>query len=552
MTVETDQTPPAKIDLLILALALIAISISTLLWVSHNQTPPSWDPADHLRFACEYYTPLSRLQLSTFYCRFFNQTQYYAPFYHMLTAGLFLITGPGFISATLVNLGLLGLAMLAIYDLGRKWYGRTAGLTAAILMPCYHINAALMHEYFIDFALMCWVAISLWVLDYVGDFRNTKKSIIFGLSLSMGMLCKQTFLFFLVLPTAYCFIKALWFSPKEERRLRFENIIRVLVVATLVSAFWYAPHLQDVRRIYAINQAGAIDEHDPPVFSYFSNLTYLHNLASEQLQVPFCGLFIFGFLLSLIFYPKKSITAYLTIIGGIGIFTLIANKDVRYTMPCLSAVALLSCCWLARLRPWWLAIAPMLLIVVFAGFALINAQWPKPGEGEFYRSEFFIWRTFGRNYLNYDRYPNKNDWAFGNIFELLTKEAPRRGAKVRVGMATNMVHLNPSAFALYSYYWHRQHPETELKTRWLVKGGDINSIGQCHFVILRDHTPSESWLDKTEDDFIKWVKDHPERFKRLAAFPLQDLGANIEVYEQLVIEENNNVEQVCLLGGVTD
>src|SRR5581483_2275448 len=181
----------------------------------------------------------------------------------------------------------------------------------------------------------------------------------------------------------------------------------------VIAAIWYGPHLQDAIAIYRINQQGAIDEHEPKVFSCTSLIFYWHTLISAQMQMPFGILFGLGTLYSLVRARRESLMLYLWLLSGVIMFTLVANKDVRYTVPVLPAAALLSVCWLREFygraaafnsSPWrkpllalkWALVA---IIVAWAGISFFNAQWPAAGQGVHVDTPYFRWWVFGRNYF---------------------------------------------------------------------------------------------------------------------------------------------------------
>src|SRR5262249_29177557 len=160
------------------------------------------------------------------------------------------------------------------------------------------------------------------------------------------------------LPVAHAIVMGLW----ESRTKALKNTLLCLSIAAIIAGVWYAPHFYDVVQIYRINQAGAITEHEAPVLSYFSNMAYINALASQQLQLPLFAVFLIGLAASAIWYRRESMPLYLCIAGGLGAFTIIANKDLRYTIPYLPAVALLSTCWIGRIKWLWLKRAATAII----------------------------------------------------------------------------------------------------------------------------------------------------------------------------------------------
>lgn len=204
----------ARRDWFLLALTFICYAISTLYWVACNRAPLCWDPADHVRFACEYYQSLAALAPGKFLCSFFTDP-FLSAFLSSAAHRFFLVSGPSLLAATIINLLLLAAMMAAIYDIGRRLYTREAGLLAAIIVPAYHINAALIHEFFLDFALMSWAAITLWLLLRTDLFRLRRESLLLGVALAAGMLCKQTF-FLSCAPRRLCHLAGI--SAARARR----------------------------------------------------------------------------------------------------------------------------------------------------------------------------------------------------------------------------------------------------------------------------------------------------------------------------------------------
>jgi hypothetical protein len=59
-----------------------------------DRTPPSWDPADHLRTSYDYYRPLAMGHLIVLLREFFQIHHSYAPLFHLITAGFFRSSEP--------------------------------------------------------------------------------------------------------------------------------------------------------------------------------------------------------------------------------------------------------------------------------------------------------------------------------------------------------------------------------------------------------------------------------------------------------------------------
>ncbi|HKV42504.1 MAG TPA: glycosyltransferase family 39 protein, partial [Blastocatellia bacterium] len=509
---------------LLVTVTFLVLATSTLLWISKDRTPPPWDPSDHLTAAYDYYQPLAKADFARFAKNFFVEPHYYAPFVHLVTAVFFLIFGASRFSGVAVNLVSLAVLLISVYWIGGKLYsagdsqagsavdtGRgegtgparsasrpmpdsqpkgplfSAGAVAAVLAACYHFPAWLLHDAFLDFPLIAIVAAAAALLIKADDFKHRRDALAFGVVAGLGLLTKQTFAFFFVLPGLYAAGRVV---IRRDWRAMLNLALAVLVMSA-IAAVWYLPHLKDVIEIYRVNQKAAIDEHEAPLFSFLSNATYVHDLLSGQIQVIFGLLFVAGLIYSLVRFRKESLMLYLWLSSGIGAFTLIANKDMRYTVPVLPAVALISVCWISTAgrgqksegarpaRPLArVAIGAVIVSILAWSFvSFFNAQWPASGSGYYINTPHFQWMVYSRNYFSFDHRPQSSDWGVPDAVLAVrndwissdssngtlkppgtgTVEPPHdQGTKLTnyeaptLGVVVNLPYLNPSSVALYA------------------------------------------------------------------------------------------------------
>lgn len=578
-------------DKLLIFCAFLIFSASTIIWTVRDKTPPPWDPADHLRFAYDYYRPLSHLRIGEFLKEFFVTTHYYTPLVHLLTGLFFLIFGASRVSGICVNLLSLGIIMYSVYWMGSRIFpveedsdpstsnsetesGPPAGSSwlrsglpfsaaavAAVLAASYHFPAWLMHDAFLDFPLIAATAAAMALLIRAGDFENVRHSIAFGVAAGLGLLTKETFPFFFLLPGFYT-VGRLIFKKKGRGLL---NLLLACVVAAVIAAIWYLPHLRDVINIYRINAEHAVTEGEAPLFSFISNMTYLHGLVSYQIQGLFGGLFIVGLVYSLVKRPVKSLLLVLWVVSGIVGFTMLANKDMRYTLPILPAVALLSVSWLNDLAlrlPKHLqntrsqlanlarvltgirvtAVAFAGLIIAWSFVSFFNAQWPAPGMGNYVDTPRFRWMVFARNYDQFDHRPLHEDWSVPEIVEKvgslsasptglttiatqgqtpdLHPDLVSRSHRPSLGVFIDLPFLNPSSIALYSRLLSsgRGAPPV-VDIEWLVEPGNKDRVDKCDYYLLRTGLDKAEWVAPLERYGEQMVKDSPEKYQKVAAFP---------------------------------
>ena len=571
------------LDKLLLASIFIVLSASTVVWTLRDRTPPPWDPSDHLKYAYDYYRLLAHADFSGFAREFFTTRHYYAPFVHLVSAALFLILGASRLTGIGVNLLSLAALLWAVTWISRHLYANAPagssnlesppplalGVLPALIASCYHFSAWLIHDAFLDFPLVAIVSVSFALLIRAGDFRVRRNALAFAVSAGIGMLVKQTFAFFFVLPALFVLIKVL----RTRDRRAILNLGLAVVVLIMIAAVWYGPHLQDVIAIYRENQQAAVNENEAPLFSFDSNFFYVHALISMQMQLPLAVIFAAGLVYSLVRCRKQSLILYLWILSGIAVFALIANKDVRYTAPVLPATAILSACWLREfkhlaagdksVRRKVAGALKVALVTVIAGWALVsffNAQWPKSGWGKAINTPRYRWMVYARNYYGFDHRPLDDDWSVPEIVRAVasfqredsiasaaSKAPDSRGQTAApstfikraggdsppvLGVVVNLPYLNPSSVALYARLLTDERAAPPLiDVRWVVEPSMIDRIADCDYILVRTGLDKAEWVAAIERDVEQLIRQNPNPFTRLAGFPIPLEEAEAVVYK---------------------
>ncbi len=538
------------LDKLLLASIFIALSTSTILWTLRDRTPPPWDPSDHLRYAYDYYRLLGHADFSGFAREFFTTRHPYAPFVHLVSAGVFLVLGASRLAGIAVNLLSLAALLWAVAWISRHLYANSPvtvesrdtsarppvllSVLPGLIAASYHSSAWLMHDAFLDFPLTAAVTVSFALLIRADDFRVRRNALAFAISAGIGMLVKQTFAFFFVLPAVYVVIRVL----RTHDRRAILNLALASVAFILVAAIWYGPHLHDVIAIYGENQQAAVDENEAPGFGFDSELFYVHALIGAQMQLPLAVIFAAGLVYSLVRCRKQSLILYLWILSGIVCVTLVANKDARYTAPVLPAAALISVCWLREFKPPAFtvqtatrkaagALKAALVAAIAAGafVSFWNAQWPRAGWGEAVDTPRYRWKYYG-----FDHRPLDDDWSVPEIVDAVSK---RQTAPPPVlGVVVNLPYLNPSSVALYARLLTSQPAGGPLiDVRWIVEPSMIDRIDDCDYILVR------TGLDKAdsaafEREVEQLIRTNPDEFNPAASFPIPVEEAKAVVYRR--------------------
>jgi 4-amino-4-deoxy-L-arabinose transferase-like glycosyltransferase len=541
-----------RLDKLLLASIFVILSASTIVWTLRDRTPPAWDPSDHARFAYDYYRLLAHAAFGDFAVEFFKSHHYYAPLVHLVSAAVFLIFGASKLTAIGVNLISLAALLWSTAWISRRLYAKPGdpaiGLSvlSALIVSCYHFSAWLLHDAFLDFPLTAMVTIVFASLIRAEDFRERRHAIVFGIAAGIGMLVKQTFAFFFILPGLLVVIQVLRIRDKRA----ILNLALAVAVLVGIAAIWYGPHLSDVIEIYRENQRAAVNENEAPLFSFDSNFFYIHALISMQMQLPLALLFVVGLGYSLVRCRRQSVMLYLWLIGGLAAFALVANKDVRYTVPVLPAAAIISTCWLRELpsrmntsaRSKALVGLKLVLGAVITAWAFVsffNAQWPQAGFGKAIDTPRYRWMVFARNYYGFDHRPLDSDWGVPEIVSTVstlgsedsTAVGTEHARQPVLGVVVNLPYLNPSSVALYARLLaHGRAAQPLIDVRWVVEPSMLDRIAECDYLLVRTGLDQAEWVAPVERVVERMIRDNPNQFIRVESFPIPLKEAEAVIY----------------------
>lgn len=328
----------------ILSVAILLVFCANLLWVSLEARPPHWDMGRHLWNSLLYYNEFSTHHLLPF----LQAYNYYPPLLYWLTSPIYTIFGTSVASAVSVNIVFITILTVSTYLLGKELWGKRVGLLSALLVLSYPMFVSQFKEYQVDAPLAATTTLALYGLVKTGFFRSGRWSIFFGATLGLGLLTKWTLVGIIAIPLAITAGMAFRQAYPSWRMVgfRLRNLILALATAYTASSLWYVANLQQLKiDLLGNNAAQAVREGDPVVGSLASNFWYFWNLINNQLYlIPFL-VFILALAVTLRHKEavKRNLMPLALIFGVYLLFTLISNKDARYTLPMLPAVAIITC-----------------------------------------------------------------------------------------------------------------------------------------------------------------------------------------------------------------
>jgi 4-amino-4-deoxy-L-arabinose transferase-like glycosyltransferase len=236
------------IALALLALLTVFHLVNNWLWRVSNEIVHSMDRMFHQVTSLAYYELLREsVNLSTLFSAL-TWSDYYPPLVHLVVTAFYKLFGVSMDVAAMSNSLFLVLFLLALYGIGERLGGPWLGLLSAFVVSMFPIIFSLSRYLYIDFALTSLVAMNIYLLLRSERFQRKGSSLLYGLTLGLGMLIKWTFVVFVGPPLLVVLVspgvaaatwRALRPSTWDQRRM----LIACLLGLGL-TALWFLPNVQ--------------------------------------------------------------------------------------------------------------------------------------------------------------------------------------------------------------------------------------------------------------------------------------------------------------------
>jgi 4-amino-4-deoxy-L-arabinose transferase-like glycosyltransferase len=236
---------------IVLALLCLLIAFHLLnnwLWTSTNEVVFGFDRMFHQVTSLAYYDILREdVNLSTLFAAL-TWSDYYPPLVHLVVAGFYKLFGVSMDVAAMSNSLYLVALLLAVYGLGERLAGPWVGLLSAFIVSTFPMVFSMSRYLYVDFALASMVALNICLLLRSDRFRHKGYSLLYGLSLGLGMLTKWTFAAFTAVPlllviahpeTIGAGLWALHPATWDRRRLSMAGLLGLSL-----TALWFVPNIE--------------------------------------------------------------------------------------------------------------------------------------------------------------------------------------------------------------------------------------------------------------------------------------------------------------------
>jgi 4-amino-4-deoxy-L-arabinose transferase-like glycosyltransferase len=319
-------------------------------WRFRETRPPHWDMARQLWSTLVFQDWFSLSHP----LHFIDGWILYPPLTYWVTDAFYALAGSDAMwVAVLSNVVWLSILVFATYGIGRRLWSPRVGWLSVVFVVCSPMVVSAFKEYMLDMPLTAVSALALYLLIRAERFSSRRFALLFGIACGCGLLVKWTFPLVLALPTVHAFAGALHDARHRGRPAGLLNAVGAGVVAFAIAGTWYVHNFRTIIHYLPYDATGQGKvEGDPPIASLASAFWYVWALVNSQLYLlPFLFLLVgVTFAFTRRNFAARNTYPILLLIGTLVFFTLLRNKDPRYTMPMLPAAAVVATSWLECLR----------------------------------------------------------------------------------------------------------------------------------------------------------------------------------------------------------
>ncbi len=424
----------------------LAVNIA---WLVINKTPPAWDQAAHLRSTLMAREWLSG-GLSISFVDLLKNFYAYPPLIYFTASIWAFFSGSGIDQISFINSLFFVIAILGVYKLVGDVWNRKTALVAAIIFSFMPVVYDISRNYLLDLPLTAWVVWGLWF--WIKSDNLKKDNFAWGWwgMLILSSLTKLNGFIYFAPMGMISLIKAI--KNKDQKRLK--NIILGGVVWIIFVSCWWVVNWGNIHS-YLTGLAGQGEPLTDPMnlLSWQTWIHYIRLFVQHQVQpVPAIIFFVcLGRWLTRwrennFSKVEKNLTWWLLAVYVV--FTIIRNKDFRFTLPLLSVVAIIMAVEIGRLKniPQKIIIS---LLVFFWGAVFVNNSFGWPVKNWQVTSSTFLIGDV--EWLGLDDYPvvqaKPSLWPNEKIVKKMYEISLGSGKKNCL-MAVNWAEINDNNFKL--------------------------------------------------------------------------------------------------------
>lgn len=236
------------IALTLLALLIVFHLVNNVLWQIANELVYSMDRMFHQVTSLAYYEILREsVNLHTLFSAL-TWSDYYPPLVHLTVTGFYKLFGVSMDVAALSNSLWLVALLLAVYGIGKRLGGPWVGLLSAFVVSTFPIIFAMSRYLYIDYALTAMVAVNVYLLLRSERFKHKGCSILYGVTLGLGMLIKWTFVVFVGPPLLVVLVSpglvAAVGHTLRPSTWKWRRLLLAVLLGLGLTALWFLPNIE--------------------------------------------------------------------------------------------------------------------------------------------------------------------------------------------------------------------------------------------------------------------------------------------------------------------
>src|SRR4030095_15235982 len=229
----------ARRPLVALSGLFLCVCAITTVWIVIDRRPPEWDHANHLERAVDCYRKL-RIVADSGMREILEASSFYPPVVTCAAGLLYLVFPIAPLTAQVVMMVFLAIALASIYGVGRSLFDTETGLWASLLFATAPFVVFSLTNFQLDLPLAAMVALALYAVVRSESFGDPRWSLALGAVFGLGMMTKPPFAVYAAPP----FLWGLWCALRSpDRRRRLAWAASALAIGALLALPWYGPRL---------------------------------------------------------------------------------------------------------------------------------------------------------------------------------------------------------------------------------------------------------------------------------------------------------------------
>jgi 4-amino-4-deoxy-L-arabinose transferase-like glycosyltransferase len=466
--------------------------------------------------------------LRKIFYHYWDTSHFYPPFYMLSHLPIFFLFGKSQDVSVMTNIIFLFLLLFSIYGIGRKIKNDETGFFASLIVSTFPAVFGFSRTDFAIIALTSLVTLSIYLLLRTEDLTNKKYTILFGISVGLGILTNLIFPLYIAAPLLIYLV-----NVKKITKRQIENLLVSLCIGLLICSTWLAPNLIS-GSFFQETQSLLLSHIQYKPFAIMFSVDYLKMLWT-QLYPIFSFLFIICLLFFLFLKNTQKFLFLSWLITPLIILSIIEYKEGKYILPILPAVGLIISFIIAE--------AVKIKKLIYYSFAIFGLLQLSILSFDVNLTDQFREEELDMRRMNGLIYAHKVDWPIKNIIDLFEDykviyKKNRKPAKIiAIAMGPFISHLSyrirlPAKLGRIddmplNFIPVLIHPHLDLSMK--INNADYIVIDEKIMKIVAQE-PYVNWkiFKQYLAGLMKQFKENRNKYNLLSSYKIKDM--NLSVY----------------------